>query len=376
MSDETVLQFGAGRLLRALVDWAIHEASVSGQNVGKVVVVQSTEGDRVRHLNRQAVSHIVVRGLSNGKQVDEVQEVGSISRGLIAQSEWPAVLEVARSPKLAFIVSNTTEKGYDLNPEENAASCTSSSKEAPKSFPAKLLAVLLTRFESGLPGVTVLPTELIDGNASILKSKVAELAKTIGCGDQFCSWLEKECLFRNTLVDRIVPGAPKDHPLLQEDPLAVMAEPYALWAIENHPGEAKICEHRAIVYAPDVQPYFLRKVRELNGAHTALVCHWIRNGRQPYQLVREAMAHATTRSWLEELVFNEIVPTITDRVVDAQGFAKDVFDRFANPYIDHKLADIELYHSTKVEVRLKPTVEEYTKMFGKPPKLLTEVLHS
>ena len=56
------------------------------------------------------------------------------------------------------------------------------------------------------------------------------------------------------------------------------------------------------------------------------------------------------------------------------GFARAVLDRFRNPFIDHKLADIAAHHAAKVPVRLEPTREEYRAMFGKEPALLGEVL--
>ena len=51
-----------------------------------------------------------------------------------------------------------------------------------------------------------------------------------------------------------------------------------------------------------------------------------------------------------------------------------MLDRFRNPFIEHKLADIAVHHAAKVQVRLVPTAAEYQAKFGKAPALLSEVL--
>src|SRR5712664_1565707 len=98
-----------------------------------------------------------------------------------------------------------------------------------------------------------------------------------------------ECVWLNTLVDRIVVGPPKDHHLYGKDPLLIMAEPFAFWALEDKPLAGPFVQHPAITRSNNVMPYFLRKVRILNGAHTALL---IKARRKDYALVREAMADA------------------------------------------------------------------------------------
>jgi len=115
----------------------------------------------------------------------------------------------------------------------------------------------------------------------------------------------------------------------------------------------------------------LRKVRLLNGAHTALVCRALPAG---FRTVREALEDVATRGWLERLMFEEIVPTIEARVEDAEGFAHDVLERLLNPFIDHDLEKIALYHEEKVKVRLVPTLGEYREKLGREPRVLADLL--
>ena len=77
---------------------------------------------------------------------------------------------------------------------------------------------------------------------------------------------------------------------------------------------------------------------------------------------------------LEKLLFEEIVPTVESRVDKAAEFARQTLERFKNPFLDHKFADIALHHDSKVQIRLVPTAQEYLEKFGKKPALLAEVL--
>lgn len=363
---ETILQFGAGRFLRAFVDLFVHQANQQGQNVGRIVVVQSTGDDRAGLLNNGGgMYHVVVRGLENGQIVDCVDEVASISRALVASQQWHDVLSLARSPELRFIISNTTEAGYHLAPGDRF-------DQAPAvSFPAKLLQVLHARFLAQQPALTIIPCELRENQADVLRGIVAQLARDWKLPSVFLDWIEQKCVWLNTLVDRIVVGPPADHPLSGKDPLLIMAEPFAFFALQEKQGAAPFVQHPAIRRAPDVLPYFLRKVRILNGAHTALL---IKAWPRKFVTVKQSMADPALSSWLEKLLFDEIVPTLEGRVEDPQGFARHTLERFRNPFLEHKLADIALHHATKVKVRLEPTASEFEKRFGKAPALLTEVL--
>jgi len=189
--------------------------------------------------------------------------------------------------------------------------------------------------------------------------------------ESFQNWLLQENLWCNTLVDRIVSGKPENHPLLAQDPLLTAAEPYALWAIESPNGLDGFITNPQIVQTNHIDPYALRKVRILNGAHTALVIRAMPLG---IQTVREAIANPDIQTWLKRLLFEEICPVIDTRVDQAGKFANEVFDRFANPFLNHKLSDIALHQETKVQVRLVSTYNEYVKKFGKQPPLLYEIL--
>ena len=360
---ETVLQFGGGNFLRAFADLFVHDNA--GQGVGRVVVVQSTQSNRAVLLNGQEGRyHVVIRGISEGHKVDRVTAVESISRAVVAQERWEDVLTVGRSEHLRFIVSNTTEAGFALVAGDRPDA------GVPQSFPAKLLCVLRARFDAGMPGVTVLPCELVDDNGDRLLNLVLEQAGRWNWQGLFLDWLRSEVGWPNTLVDRIVSGKPAAHPLLAEDALLTVAEPFALWVVGPGVREGDLFDHPVLKRAEDVRPFALRKVRILNGAHTALVCKALPMG---IETVREAVEHPNVGAWLRQLMLEEMVPTVEDQVEDAEGFAGKVLERFANPFLEHRLADIALHHETKVRVRLVSTMEAYREKFGREPRLLSEI---
>jgi tagaturonate reductase len=371
---ETVLQLGAGNFLRAFVDLFLHQANQQGQGIGRAVVVQSTGGGRADLLNRQGGRyHVVTRGLESGQVVDRVEECASISRALVADSQWDDVLAVAASSELKFIVSNTTEAGYAVAPAELAIPPVAHAPGSPRSFPAKLTAILRARWTAKQPGVTLLPCELLEYNADKLRGLIVQLADAWKLPADFRSWVESDCVWLGSLVDRIVPGPPADHPLLATDPLLLMAEPFAFWALQTKPRAARWVEHPAILRTADVKPYFLRKVRILNGAHTALVC---KVGTKRFETVREALDDDLTRTWLERLLFEEIVPTLEGYVDGPAQFARQVIERFRNPFLNHRLATIAVSHAEKREIRLVPTYWWYQAKFGRVPPLLDEVLNA
>jgi tagaturonate reductase len=366
---ETILQFGAGRFLRAFVDRFLQNANDEGQGIGQVVVVQSTPGQRADLINAQPNGyHVCVRGFQDGKLVERIEPVRSVRRALIALNQWDEVLAVARSPDLRFIVTNATEAGYAIDPGDRVDSA------PPHSMPAKLTRVLWERFQTGATPLVLLPCELIEGNATKLCEIVCSLGRQWSLPEAFRTWVTDQCQWLKNLVDCIVTPGPIDHPLVATDKLLVSAEPYALWAIQRPAGsEPRIFRHPAIRIVDDLAPYYLRKVRILNGLHTAMAAKFRPAG---FETVLQVLNDRDAVHWLRALLYEEIVPTICYRLEGVAEFADQTFDRLRNPFLAHKLADIAMNHAAKVQVRLQPTREEYEKIFGRPPKKLMEVLEA
>ena len=90
--------------------------------------------------------------------------------------------------------------------------------------------------------------------------------------------------------------------------------------------------------------------------------------------VREAVCDPDIAGWLNRLLFEEVVPTLEGRVEAPEAFARQVLERFRNPFLEHQFKDIAAYHDAKVKIRLVPTRAEFVDKFGRVPKLLDEAI--
>lgn len=366
---ETILQFGAGRFLRGFFDRFVDQANKEGQNVGRIVVVQSTSGPRAELLSQQGcVYHALYRGVEHGEVVDRTIEINSVSRALIASENWPEILRVAVSPELKYIVTNATEAGYETDGTDKLAD------SPPKSLPGKLAAVLWARFQSIGEPLVLLPCELIENNADKVQQLVVDQARAWGLSSDFISWVTEKCWWLNNLVDCIITDGPADHPLAATDKMMIQVEPYALLAIQRPArGNPPIFTNPFIHVVDDLAPFFLRKVRILNAVHTAMTAKFYGHG---FETVQQVMGDRAANRWCRDVVFEEIVPALVSRVEGVAEFADMTFDRFRNPFQKHLLKNITLNHDAKLKVRIEPTIEEFKSLYGREPKRLSEVLHT
>jgi tagaturonate reductase len=353
-----VLQFGTGRFLRGFVDAFIDDderrhASEAGGPRHRVTVVESTGSGTAARLAAQGCSYrLAVRGLEHGEIVDSERVIGVIDRVIDASTDSSALARAALDPDLAIVVSNTTQAGYVAG-----------------GFPTRLAVVLLERARQGLSGLLIVPCELIEGNGERLRGLVMDELARMTSEAPLVEHVREANTWTTSIVDRIV-TARGDGSFAVADPLGVAVEPFASWVIQA-PAGVVLLDHPALTMTGDVGPYALRKIRILNGAHTALVARTRGTGRA---LVREAMEDAPTREWLEALLLGEIVPALGDRIVDGAAFVADVLERFRNPFLDHRLADIAVDHEEKLRLRLVPTYQDHVQRLGRRPPLLAALL--
>jgi len=374
---ERVLQFGTGAFLRGFIEPMIDEANRTGDFAGRLVVVGSTGSGRSGALEAQdGLYTLCTRGLREGQPMDACRVVGSISRALSAATDWDEVLALAASPDLELVVSNTTEVGIQLDPEDRLDG------RPPASFPAKLAAVLARRAEAfdhdPARGLVILPCELIENNGDRLRELVLDLVGRSGLPERTLDWIASANAFCNTLVDSIVPGTPDDaaradlvERLGYEDALLTIAEPYRLWAIEGDAALARrigyLAARDGVIVAPDIRDYRERKVRLLNGVHTLLVPVGLLCG---HETVLDAMRDASAGAYVRRVMLDEVVPSLPVDPEMARAFAHDVLDRYANPYLQHELTSIALQQTSKLAVRVLPSLQRYVQRSGEVPPLM------
>ena len=378
-APEKVLQFGEGNFLRAFVNYWFDLANEKAGWNGKCCLVQPIAPGLAKMINEQeGLYTLYLRGRENGQKVDDKRVISSVSRCLNPYEEegFNQMMEVAVSDDLEIIVSNTTEAGivYDPACQLNDKPCAS--------FPGKLTQVLYARWKAGKKGVIMLACELIDNNGKELLKCVNQYIDQWGLEAEFKAYVNEDCTFCGSLVDRIVPGRIRDEKEVAEleqkhgyaDPLLDVGEVFGLWVIE---GDEKLTDilpfHKAgldanVFVAPDMTPYKKRKVRILNGAHTGFVLGAYLGG---FDIVRDCMGDEIVLGYMNKMLLDEIVPILPLDKEDCRNFAAAVQDRFNNPFVNHELMSISLNSTAKWRARNMPSFLEYIEAYGKLPACLT-----
>ena len=341
-----ILQFGTSRFLQAHVDLFAEEARAEGQAVPPIVIVQTTrDPERAKRLAGfadPAGFPVILRGLREGAPFERTVTIRSVREGLSAAAQWDRLTRLAVE-EATHIVSNTGDSGYQVPDSDRIAP---DEGEVPVSFVGMLTELLHCRWRAGGAPVTLLPCELVARNGDTLKGVVTGLAREQGRDPAYLDWLERTCVWANTLVDRIV-----SEPL---SPAGAVAEPYALWAVERQPGLILPFTHPDIVLTDDLERYERLKLHILNLGHSWLAARWHARGGAGDQTVRAVLADGETRAALERVMVQEVIPGFAAHGLaeEARDYAATTLERFANPFLDHRLSDIFSGHAAKIDKRV------------------------
>ncbi|MCL1965392.1 MAG: tagaturonate reductase [Firmicutes bacterium] len=368
-----VLQYGEGNFLRGFVDDMIDIANEKGLFDGNIVLVKPIAFGSLQTFREQDCLYTVsLRGRENGERTVQNRVITSVADAVDAQEQYEAYAAYAKLDTLRFIVSNTTEAGIVYSENDEFAMC------PPASYPGKLTKFLYERAEHFQyekdKGIIILPVELIDGNGVHLKDCVHRLACRWRLGERFLRWLDGACVFASTLVDRIVTGYPADEAAKlwaewgYEDRLIVTGEPFALWVIESERDISRALPlHEAglpVIFTDNQKPYKQRKVRILNGAHTAFALAAYLCG---HNTVLESMGDPLILDFIRKTLWEEIIPTLTLPKEELDSFANAVLERFSNPFVHHLLLSISLNSVSKWRARCMPSLLDYLRIHGKVP---------
>lgn len=372
-----VIQVGDGNFIRSFIDWLFHLMNQKTNFNGSIVTVQALPTDTsTPKINKQdGLFTLLLKGNLNGEIVDETHVVNSIDHAINPYADWSELLKLAEEEQAEFLFSNTTEAGIAYLKEDYIEG------KCPTSYPGKVTALLYHRYKQYNgdkdKGWILVPCELIENNGSELKRICLRLADDWNLPSEFKQWIEEACIFCNTLVDRIVPGFPKNdadeiyEQLGYTDELLAVAEPYHLFVVEGpEMVEQKLPFREAglNVQFDKIAPYRELKVKLLNAPHTILSSIGLLSD---VDIVRRGMEDPEIFNFINRTLLDEIAVTMQPVArQNAQNFIKQVYDRFANPFLDHKLADISLNSYSKFKTRVWPSMYAYKKEFGKNPKHL------
>ncbi|GMK37505.1 altronate oxidoreductase [Paenibacillus sp. CCS19] len=369
-SPITVLQIGEGNFLRGFADWMLQVSRERGLFQGSVAVTQPRPSGK-HNIDQLAAQDglytLVVRGLEDGQPVERQHIVSVFSKVFDPYENWQEFTALAGCETLRFVISNTTEAGIAYKKEPLTYGPIAS-------YPGKMAYLLYERyikFQGALDkGIIFLPCELLERNGDALRDNIVRYSLDWGYPDDFRRWIASSCRFLNSLVDRIVTGYPAEDQAAEwfeqwsySDRMLTTAEPYHLWAIE---GEEELDDLLPLKKAGlnvhwtnDLRPYQQRKVRILNASHTWMAPLGILHG---VGHVRELIEHPILGQRVRAMVREEIIPAIPYSPDEMSVYADTVFERFANPFIRHRLEDIAMNSLSKFKVRLLPTLNHYAEL--------------
>ena len=382
-----VIQFGEGNFLRAFVDWIIWNTNQKTDFNAGVVVVQPIEKGMIDMLNTQdGLYHVNLQGIDKGEAVDSIQMIDVINGGLNPYTQNAEFMALAEDPNIRFVISNTTEAGIAFDP-----SCKLDDKPA-SSYPGKLTQLLYHRYNhfngDKSKGFIILPCELIFLNGKELKKCIYQYIDLWNLGEGFKTWFEEACGVYCTLVDRIVPGYPKDtieqiHERIGfSDNLVVKGEIFHLWVIEAP--ESVAAEFPAdkaglnVLFVPSEAPYHERKVTLLNGPHTALSPVGYLSG---LDTVKECVEDPEVGAFVRKVMYEELmeqmrreipedIETVFISSITGMGLSelKDILWRTLNDESNRVLTfthrDLDKHHRIKEEDEYDLGVEALNRKGG------------
>jgi fructuronate reductase len=365
-----IVHFGIGAFHRAHQAWYTDRAMDAGDRDWAISGVSFRRRDVAAQLNPQSGLFAVAERGDSGMCL---RVVGAVRNAIHSASAPHQAAGLLASRSTRIVSLTVTEKGYcrsGAGALDQAAAC-----EA-KSFYPTLIEGLRRRCQAKLGGLTVLSCDNLAGNG-------AQLARLV---NEYCDrfdpvlgrWIEADCSFPSTMVDRIVPATtPADivaieRDLRLRDEAAVVTEPFSQWVIEDRfvagrPSGDKV----GAELVSDVAPYETAKLRMLNGAHSALAYLGL---RQRHRFVHEAVGDANIRPLIERLMRQEAAASFVPAPEqNLSAYADALLERFANPALNHRLSQIAMDGSQKIPQRWLETLAWHQGRGQQCPAILSAI---
>lgn len=297
-------------------------------------------------LHAQDFLYAVVERSATGRKA---RIIGSICEYLYAPASPAAVIAQMSSPECRIISLTVTEGGYFLRPGTSEFEADSpdvrfdlENPNTPRTFLGFICEALEQRRREGLPPVTVLSCDNLQGNGDATAHVVrafAELKSPV-----LRQWIDENVTFPNSMVDRITPATTEvERKLIEErfgirDGWPVITEPFRQWVIED-----TFCNGRpplervGVMMTAHVEPFEAMKMRLLNGSHFAMAYVGAMLG---FEFVHECLENALMRPFIEAYM-DAVSPAVPE--VPGVGLAEykaTLLERFSNPTIRDQIMRI------------------------------------
>lgn len=347
-----IVHIGIGAFHRAHQAVYSDDALAAGESGWEIVGVSLRSSAVAEQLNPQDGWYTLITRSAAG---DQLRLIGAVQQVLVASTQAAAVVAAIAAATTKLVTFTVTEKGYC---RASDGSLDLALADAGSFYPL-LQHALALRQHQGLPGLTLLSCDNLANNGAQLARLFAEYLSARQ--PALLPWFQSECACPSSMVDRIVPAttaadrATLATQLSLTDEAAVLTEPYSQWVIEDRlVGPRPPWQAHGVQFVTDVAPWEAAKLRMLNGAHSALAYLGLARG---HTFVHEAMADPLIGQQVQQLMLHEAAPTLPA----IPGFyphtyAAALCERFRNPALHHRLAQIAMDGSQKIPQRWLQTV--------------------
>ncbi|PYE86595.1 mannitol dehydrogenase family protein [Phyllobacterium leguminum] len=300
---------------------------------------------------------------------DKPRIMGSLLQAVVAPEDPRGLVETLADPGIRIVTITVTEKGYchdpatgRLNPAHSDIIHDLEHPEAPVSLPGFLVAALKLRKNRGIAPFTVISCDNLPSNGKLLRGLIRDFAALRD--DGLAAWIESNVAFPSTMVDRIVPASTDNDLALARDLIGlndlapVIHEPFRQWVIEDIFGSADrpAWERAGAQFVTDVEPFELMKLRMLNGSHSALAYLGFLSS---FETISQTVADPVFKDFLAGLWGDEIIPTVPAPAgTNLSAYAGQLLERYANPAISHRTAQIAMDGSQKLPQRILGTIRD------------------
>lgn len=362
-----ILHLGLGAFARAHLAAINDDALDAGAAAAWGIVGASLRHAAVRAAlaPQQGLYSLTLRDAAGAR----TRVVGSVREVLLAPEDPSLVLDAIAHADTRIVSLTVTEKGYCHDPATRRLRLDHADivhdlahPETPRSAIGLIVHGLARRRADRAAPLTLLSLDNLPANGDALHGLVLALAERVSTG--LARWIERECTFPNSMVDRIVPRTTDADRALVRDALgvddegAVVAEPFLAWAVEDcfaagrpdwTAGGARFVER--------AEPFEKLKLRLLNGAHSAIAYLGLQAG---WATVDAAMAQPALARFVERMLRDEIEPTVARDLpgFDLAAYRAQLLQRFANPALAHRTLQIAMDGSQKLPQRWLNTVRE------------------
>ena len=291
--------------------------------------------------------------------------IGSIQDMLTLQQQRPELIEAIARPEIKVITLTITEKGYCHTSEGRLDDSNPSVKQdlqqsdQPGTAPGVILAGLARRRNSGGGPISIISCDNLQGNGDVTRQVVLDFAERLDPG--LASWCRDHVTFPSSMVDRIVPRTTTDDidrlaTRGLDDLAPVICEPFRQWVIEDNFAAARPpWEAAGAELVRNVAGFEKAKLRLLNATHSALAYLGMLCG---YDTIHEAMADKALAGFAHRLMTAEIAPLLTvPAELNLDTYIESILQRFANPAIAYRCAQVATDGSQKLPVRIFPSLQ-------------------